>query len=111
MKRLFCIILLTLITNIKCKYMAFLCCFICLFCFSFPYFFTEGRLPANLVSSWHSDVVTTPWFTLSQRCGIVENGNCADISFRRCQDVATTLLQRRHNIKHGISGPFSYELF
>ena len=64
--------------------------------------------------SWHSDVVTT----LSQRCGTVENESCADVSFRRCdnvalqrfQDVVTTLLQRRHNIKHWVSRPFYYGL-
>ena len=44
--------------------------------------------------------------TLSQRCGTVENESCADVGFQRCdnvtlqryQDVATTLLQRCHNI-------------
>ena len=49
--------------------------------------------------------------TLSQRChnvvvDTVENESCADVGFRRCdnvalrryQDVATTLLQRRHSI-------------
>ena len=44
--------------------------------------------------------------TLSQHCGTVENESCADVGFRRCdnvalrryQDVTTTLLQRRHNI-------------
>ena len=53
--------------------------------------------------------------TLSQR-GTVENESCADISFRRCdnvallpyQDVATTLLQRRDNIKHWISRTISF---
>ena len=59
--------------------------------------------------SWHSDGdnhVTTSLLTLSQRCGTVENESCADVGFRGCdnvalrryQDVATTLLQRRHNI-------------
>ena len=55
-----------------------------------------------LIPSWHSDVVTT----LSQRCDTVENESCANIGFWRCdnvalrryQDVATTLLQRRHNM-------------
>ena len=52
------------------------------------------------------NVVTTSLLTLSQRCDTVENESCADVGFRRCdnvalrryQDVATTLLQRRHNI-------------
>ena len=65
--------------------------------------------------SWHSDVVAT----LSQRCGTVDNDSCADLGFRRCdnvalqsyQDLATTLLQRRHNIEHWISRPFYYRLF
>ena len=65
------------------------------------------------------NVVTTPWLTLSQRCGTVENESCTDVSFRRCdnvavrrcQDVATTLLQRGHNIKHWISRLFYYGLF
>ena len=51
------------------------------------------------------NVVTTSLLTLSQRCGTVENESCADV------DVATTLLQRRHNIKHWISRPFYYRLF
>ena len=46
------------------------------------------------------NVVTTSLLTLSQRCGTVENESCADVGFRRYQDVATMLLQRRHNIKH-----------
>ena len=64
------------------------------------------------------NVVKTSLLTLSQR-GTVENENCADVSFRRCdnvalrryQEVAATLLQRRHNIKHWVSRPFYYRLF
>ena len=56
--------------------------------------------------SWHSDVVTSSLLTLSQRCNTVENESCADVGFQRCdnvtlrryQEFATTLLQRRHNI-------------
>ena len=36
------------------------------------------------------DNVTTSLLMLSQRCSTVENQSCADVSFRRCQDVATT---------------------
>ena len=54
------------------------------------------------------NVVTTSLLTLSQRCGKVENESCTDVSFRRSdnvalqrfQDVASTLLQRRHNISY-----------
>ena len=61
----------------------------------------------------------TTTLTLSQRCGTVENESCTGVSFRRydnvalqrCQDVALTLLQRRHNIKHWITRPFYYGLF
>ena len=67
--------------------------------------FTEKNLRRSLSSRWHSDVVTTT--TLSQSCGKVKNESCGDVSFRRCdnvvvrsyQDVATTLLQCRYNIK------------
>ena len=48
--------------------------------------------------SWHSDVVTTLWLTLSQRCGKVENESCGDVSFRRCDNVAKTLPQRCYNV-------------
>ena len=53
--------------------------------------------------SWHSDGdnhVTTSLLTLSQRCGRVENENCADIGFRRCDNVALrrSLSRRCHNI-------------
>ena len=66
----------------------------------------------------YDNVVTTSLLTLSQR-GTVENESCADVGFRRrdnvallpYQDVATTLLQRRDNIKHWISRPFYYGLF
>ena len=65
------------------------------------------------------NVVTTSLLTLSQRCGTLENESCTDVSFRlcdnvalqRCQDVASTLLQRRHNINHWITRPFYYGLF
>ena len=66
------------------------------------------------------NVVTTSLLTLSQRCGMVENESCTDVSLRRCdkvalqrcQDVAAKLLQRRHNIKHWIiTRSFYYGLF
>ena len=65
------------------------------------------------------NVVTTSLLTLSQRCGTVKNVSCVDVGSRRCdniplrhyQDVATTLQQRHHNIKHWISRPFYYRLF
>ena len=56
---------------------------------------------------------------LSQRCGTVENESYGDVSLRRCdnvavrccQDVTTTLLQCRYNIKHLVSRPFYYRQF
>ena len=53
----------------------------------------------------YDNVVTTSLLTLSQR-GTVKNESCADVGFRRCdniaprryQDVAPTLLQRCQNI-------------
>ena len=65
------------------------------------------------------NVFTKSLLTLSQRCGTVENKNCAHVGFGCCdnvtlgrfQDVATTLLQRPHNIKHLISRPFYYRVF
>ena len=50
---------------------------------------------------------------------MVKNESYADVGFRRCdnlalrryQDVARTLLQRHHNIKHWISRPFYNRLF
>ena len=69
--------------------------------------------------SWHSDVVTKSWLTLSQRCGTVENESCGDVALRhcenvalwRCQDFAIMLLQRRHNIKHRVYRPIYYGQF
>ena len=60
------------------------------------------------------NVVTTSLLTLWQRCCTVENERCTDVSFRRCdnvalqrcQDLASTFLQRRHNMKHWITRPF-----
>ena len=72
------------------------------------------------LAQWRCDnIVTTSLLALSQRCVTTENESCADVGFRRCdnvalrryQDVATILLQRRHNIKHWISRPFYYRLF
>ena len=68
----------------------------------------------------HCDnVVATSWLALSQRSGTVENEGCGDVGLwrcgnvpvRRCQDVATTLLQRRHNINHMVSRLFYYRQF
>ena len=65
------------------------------------------------------NVIITSWLTLSQRCGTVKNESCSNVGLQRCdnivvwcsQDVATTLLQRRHNIKHLVSRPFHYGQF
>ena len=51
---------------------------------------------AQLAQRRCDNVLTT---SLSQRCGTVENDSCADVGFRRCdnvalrryQDIATTL--------------------
>ena len=80
---------------------------------------SKPLVSSQLAQQRCDNVVTTLWLTLSQHCGTVENESCADVSFRRsdnvavrrCQDVATTLLQRGHNIKHWISRPFYYGLF
>ena len=62
------------------------------------------RIDFKTLTSWHIDVVTTSRLTLSHSYGKVENENCGNVSFRlceyvrRCQDAATTLLQRRCNI-------------
>ena len=84
-------------------------------------FFVVVRIAITQLAERRCDnVVTTSLLTLSQLCGTVENESCTDVSFRRCgyvalqrcQDVASTLLQRRHNIKHWISTrPFYYGLF
>ena len=74
------------------------------------YHFIEGASLIFLISTL---------LTLSQRCDTVENVSCADVCLRCCdnvalrryQDVATMLLQRRHNIYHWISRPFYYKLF
>ena len=68
---------------------------------------------------WQSKRFTAGTVTLWQRCGTVENESCADVSFWRCdnvtlrryQDFATTLLQRHRNINHWISRPFYYGTF
>ena len=75
--------------------------------------------PYQLALRRCDNVVTMSLLTLSQRCGTVENESCVDVGFRGCdnvalrryQDVATTLLQRHHYIKHWISRPFYYRLF
>ena len=77
------------------------------------------KAPSQLAQRRYDNVVTTSLLTLSQSCGTVENESYTDVGFRRCdkvalrhyEDVATTLLQRRHNIKHWISRPFYYRLF
>ena len=53
--------------------------------------------------SWHSDGddhVTTSLLTLSRRCGTVENQSCADVGFRRCDNVALqrSLSRRCHKV-------------
>ena len=79
---------------------------------------TPKKAPTQLAQWRCHNVVTTLLLTFS-RCDTVKNESCADVGFRRCdnvalrryQDVATTLLQRHHNIKHWISRPFYYRLF
>ena len=79
---------------------------------------TPKKAPTQLAQWGCHNVVTTLLLTFS-RCGTVKNESCADVGFRRCdnvalrryQEVATTLLQRRRNIKHWISRPFYYMLF
>ena len=83
------------------------------------FLFSTKQVTTQLAQQRCDNVVTTSLLTLSQSCGMVENESCADVGFRRCdnvalqryQDVATTLLQRRHNIKHWISRPFYYRVF
>ena len=79
---------------------------------------TPKKAPTQLAQWRCHNVVTTLLLTFS-RCDTVKNESCADVGFRRCdnvalrryQEVATTLLQRRRNIKHWISRPFYYMLF
>ena len=84
------------------------------------FFFNITLNKATQLAQWRRDnVVTTPWLTLSQRCGTIENQSCGDVGLRRCdnvtvwlcQDVATTLLWYCHNIKHLIFRPFYYGKF
>ena len=73
----------------------------------------------QLAQRRYGNVVTTSLLTLSQRWGTVENDSYADVSIRRCHNVAlrhcqettTMLLQRPHNIKVWICRPFYYGLF
>ena len=78
------------------------------------------RNRSTTLPSWHSDVVTT---LLQRRCWrchnvaarskmtVVSFWRCDNVALQRCQEVASTLLQRRHNIKHCITLPFYYGLF
>ena len=54
--------------------------------------------------------LVTHGFKLVTR-GQLAQPRCDNVALRCYQDVATTLLQRRHNIKHWISRPFYYGLF
>ena len=67
---------------------------------------TVENVHSQLAQRRCDNVATAPLLTVSQRSDKVENVSCADVGLRRCdnialwcyQDVATTLLQRRHNI-------------
>ena len=74
---------------------------------------------AFLISSWHSDVVTTLEQPLCWHCrNIVARPkmrivprSVSDNVTMSLSDVIKALLQRRHNNKHWISRPFYYGLF
>ena len=76
--------------------------------------FWEKPLRTQLAQRLRDNVVKTSWLTLSQRRGTAQNESygdvglqrCDNVAVRRCQDVVTTLLQRRRNIKHLVSRPF-----
>ena len=72
----------------------------------------KALLKKSQLAQWRCDnLAETSLMALPQRCGTVENESCAEVgfqlfdnvAFRRYQYVATTLLQRRHNIKQWIS--------
>ena len=42
----------------------------------------------QLAQRRYDNVVTTSLLTLSERCDTVENVSCADVGFRRCDNVA-----------------------
>ena len=69
--------------------------------------------PAGTAALWQRchnvvvNVVTMLWHE-NESCGDVGLRRCENPAFWRCQDVAKTLLQRRHNIKHLVSRPFYY---
>ena len=95
----FCHLPLPYIWISKVFVLVFLVCFISLYISFYP---------TGTATLWQrcDNVVTTSSLTSSQRCGKFENESCGDPSFRRCdnvvvrhcQDIATTLLQRRYNI-------------
>ena len=47
-----------------------------------------GKLTTQLAQQRCENVVTTSLLTLSQRCDMVKNESCADVGFRRCDNVA-----------------------
>ena len=71
------------------------------------------------LAQWRCANVTTSWLTLSQRCGTLKHESWGEVGHRHCdnvavqryQDVASTLLQHRHNINQLVSRPFYYGLF
>ena len=79
----------------------------------------NARVKSQLAQRRCDNLLTRSLLTLSQRCGTVKNESCTDVSLRRCdnvalqrcQDLASTLLQRHHNIKHLITRPFYCGLF
>ena len=76
-------------------------------------------LTTQLAQQRCHNFVTKSWLTLSQRCGTVKNESCSDVGLLccdnvtsiRCQDVATTLVQRHHNFMHLVFRPFYYGHF
>ena len=113
-KYTFCMILLTLLSNTKCKYIAFLCNFVCLFCFSFPQFFTERRSRVNLVSSRRNRVVTKSLQRHGCHCQNVVaqskirvvSTSISEFEITWLQDVIKILLQHCSNIVVTISVGF-----
>ena len=49
---------------------------------------SSDLIGAQLAQRRFDNVVTTSLLTLSQRCDTVKNESCADVGFRRCDNVA-----------------------
>ena len=57
--------------------------------------YLQNAFGSQLAQRRCDNVVTTSLLTLSQRCSMVENESCTDVSFRRCDNIA---LQRRQDV-------------